>query len=207
MVRDLILERLLLSCSGDHSVMTSCENLLRPEGGDTARSTATVRRMHTLLVLRHAAAGQAAARDHDRTLTEQGRRDAATVGRALARTSTPDRALVSSARRAQDTFAEARDHGGWSADLHVLESLYHGGPHEVIEEIGTYGAGSATLLVVGHEPWCSALIELLTGARVRMAPAALASLQIGRSWDALDPQWCVLQWFATPRTLAELHQR
>jgi phosphohistidine phosphatase len=114
---------------------------------------------------------------------------------------------VSSARRAQDTFVEARDHGGWSAELHVLDSLYHGGPQDVIAEIGAYGADSTTLLIVGHEPWCSALIELLTGARVRMEAATLASLQVGPSWDALDPQWCVLQWFAPPRTLAELQRR
>jgi phosphohistidine phosphatase len=183
------------------------EDLLSFAGSVTAWSPANVRGMHTLLVLRHAAAGQGAARDPDRVLTTQGRRDAATVGSALASTSTPDRALVSSARRAQDTFAEARDRGGWSAELHVLESLYHGGPHDVIAEIGAHGAGSTTLLLVGHEPWCSALIELLTGARVRMAAAALASLQVGPSWDALDPQWCVLQWFAPPRTLAELQRR
>lgn len=90
--------------------------------------------------------------------------------------------------------------------MHVLDSLYHAGTQDVIAAIGAHGDDSETLLVVGHEPWCSALIELLTGARVRMEAAALASLQAGPSWDALDPQWCSLQWFAPPRTLAQLHQ-
>lgn len=171
------------------------------------QSPATVRHMPTLLVLRHAASGQVAAHDQDRALTEQGRRDAAAVGRALAVTNTPDRALVSSARRAQETIVEACEHGGWSAQVHILDSLYHAGTHDVITAIGAHAGASETLLVVGHEPWCSALIELLTGARVRMEAAALASLQVGPSWDALDPQWCTLQWFASPRTLAELNRR
>ncbi|HSK97935.1 MAG TPA: hypothetical protein VK891_15030 [Euzebyales bacterium] len=163
--------------------------------------------MPTLLVLRHAAAQSHAASDHERVLTAQGRRDAATVGRALAVTQTPDRALVSSARRAHETFVTARDHGAWHADVEVLDALYHGAPDEVIAAVADHAGDSGTLLLVGHEPWCSGLIGLLTGARVRMEAAALGSLQVGPSWDALDPQWCALQWFATPRTLAGLVDR
>jgi phosphohistidine phosphatase len=160
--------------------------------------------MSTLLVLRHAAAEPYAAQDHERVLTARGRRDAATVGRALAVTQTPDRALVSSARRARETFVAASDHGAWTADVQVLDALYHGAPEEVLAAVADHAGGSETLLLVGHEPWCSGLIGLLTGARVRMEAAALASLQVGPSWDALDSQRCVLQWFASPRTLAGL---
>jgi phosphohistidine phosphatase len=160
--------------------------------------------MPTLLVLRHAAAEPYAASDHDRALTVQGRRDAATVGRAVARTQTPERSLVSSARRARETFATASDHGAWTADVQVLDTLYHGAPDDVVAALTDHAEGSRTLLLVGHEPWCSGLIELLTGARVRMEAAALASLQVGPSWAALDPQGCILQWFATPRVLGGL---
>src|SRR5918996_4448539 len=163
--------------------------------------------MPTLLVLRHAAAESSAAQDHERALTADGRRDAAAVGRALAVTHTPDRALVSSARRAHETFVRARDEGRWSADVLLLDVLYHGAPQDVVVAIADHADGSPTLLLVGHEPWCSGLIELLTGARVRMEAAAVGSIHVGPSWSALDPQRCVLQWFAPPRTLADLSRR
>lgn len=158
--------------------------------------------MPTLLVLRHGAAQSVAGRDHERALTARGRSDAAVAGRALAAVDPPDRALVSSARRAHDTFAAASEHGGWQAPVEVLDELYGGGAHDVISAIAAHGGPSRTLLVVGHEPWCSSLVELLTGARVRMETGSLASVAAGPSWDALDPQWCSLQWFASPRVLA-----
>jgi phosphohistidine phosphatase len=163
--------------------------------------------MPTLLVLRHAAAEPSAARDHERALTAEGRRAAADVGRALAATDTPDRALVSSARRAHETFVSARDEGGWSAPLHVLDALYHGAPQDVIAAVADHAEDSQTLLLVGHEPWCSRLIQMLTGARVRMEAAAVGSMYVGPSWNTLDPQRCVLQWFAPPRTLVGLSRR
>jgi phosphohistidine phosphatase len=163
--------------------------------------------MPTLLVLRHAAAESSAARDHERALTADGRRDAADVGRALAATHTPDRALVSSARRAHETFVSARDGGGWSAQFHLLDALYHGAPEDVIAAVADHAEDSETLLLIGHEPWCSRLIEMLTGARVRMEAAAVGSMHVGPSWNTIDPQRCVLQWFASPRTLVGLNRR
>ena len=173
----------------------------------TPAGAGTVRGMSTLLVLRHAAAQHYAAADHERALTALGRRDAAAVGRALAATSVPDRALVSSARRARETFAAASEHGTWSSEVEVLDALYHGAAEDVIAAVAHHGGDSDTLLLVGHEPWCSRLIGHLTGARVRMEAAALGSLQVGPAWDELDPQWCALQWFAPPRMLVGLTAR
>lgn len=160
--------------------------------------------MSTLLVLRHAAAQSSAARDHDRMLTASGRREAEIAGRALAAVEPPDGALVSAAQRARETFDIARHHGGFNAEPHVLDDLYSGSVDGVIAAVAAHGGSSRTLLLVGHQPWCSTLIEMLTGARVRMDTGALASLQAGPSWDALDPQWCTLQWFGSPRTLAAI---
>jgi phosphohistidine phosphatase len=160
--------------------------------------------MSTLLVLRHAAAQSSAARDHERRLTDSGRREAEIAGRALAAVEPPDGALVSAAQRARETFDIARHHGGFNAEPHVLDDLYSGSVDGVIAAVAAHGGSSRRLLLVGHQPWCSTLIEMLTGARVRMETGALASLQAGPSWDALDPQWCALQWFGSPRTLAAI---
>ena len=159
--------------------------------------------MPTLLVLRHAAA-RPSIRDRDRALSEQGRREAQVAGRALAAVDTPEAALVSAAQRAHETFAVASEHGGWEAAARVLEELYSGGVDDVLTAVGAHASGADCLLLVGHQPWCGTLIEALTGARVRMETGALASVQVGPSWDALDPAWCALRWFGPPRTLRAL---
>jgi phosphohistidine phosphatase len=160
--------------------------------------------MTTLLMLRHAEASASAARDHERPLTNEGRRNAALAGRALAAVGAPDRALVSSAMRARETVALASEHGGWDADVVALDELYGADVGDVFTALAAQAKGSETLLVVGHEPWCSAVIEALTGARLRMAAASLACLQVGPAWDALDPEWCALVWFAPPWAMAAL---
>lgn len=149
--------------------------------------------MPTLLMLRHAQAQSFAARDHDRALTDDGVRAAQAVGRMVAKTGVPDQILVSTARRARQTLDVAMRAGGWAAATAALDALYGGGPDDVFEALHRHGGQSRTVLVVGHEPWCSATIELLTGARLRMATATLATLQVGPAWDALDPTWCVLE--------------
>ena len=66
--------------------------------------------MAHLILLRHAKAESASStgRDIDRPLTERGHRDAAIMGRVLAQAGfIPDLALVSTARRAQETWEEA----------------------------------------------------------------------------------------------------
>ena len=61
--------------------------------------------MHTLLLMRHAQAAPMAATDHDRPLTAYGRRQAHEMGLQLAGRKI-DLAMVSSARRTQQTFEE-----------------------------------------------------------------------------------------------------
>ena len=159
--------------------------------------------MPTLLLVRHAQAQLFAGRDEERALTSDGVRTARMVGRMLAVTGTPDRAVVSTAWRARQTLDEAMDAGGWKAPVMPSDALYGGGAPDVLEAIADEAAGCATLLVVGHEPWCSGLVGLLTGAQLRMTTGALATMEVGPGWDALDPQWCTLTafvpaWLARP---------
>jgi len=151
--------------------------------------------MAILQVLRHAQAQSFAARDHDRPLTADGAASARAVGRMLAVTAVPDLVLVSPSRRTRRTLDEAMHAGGWGAEVVPVDALYGGGPTDVLDALATQAGDRASVLVVGHEPWCSGLIGLLTGAQVRMSAAALATLQVGPGWDALDPGWCTLTSF------------
>lgn len=151
--------------------------------------------MATLLLLRHAASRAFAARDHERALTPEGVRAARAVGRAIAATAIPDRVVVSTARRARQTLDEAMTAGGWRAAVTPSDVLYGGSVNEVLAEVTRDAAGSGTVLVVGHEPWCSGVVGLLTGANLRMSTGALATIEVGSGWQMLDPQWCSLTSF------------
>jgi phosphohistidine phosphatase len=148
--------------------------------------------MPTLQVLRHAQAQSFARRDHDRRLTSDGAAAARAVGRVVAASGVPDLVLTSTARRAVDTLQLAMDGGGWQADVADLDALYGASPDDVVTALADAGGRNETVLIVGHEPWCSGLVGVLTGAQVRMAPATLAVMQIGPGWDGIDPGWCSL---------------
>jgi phosphohistidine phosphatase len=158
--------------------------------------------MATLQVLRHARAQPFGARDRDRALTEEGTASARAVGRMLVLTGVPDRVLVSTARRTRQTLDEAMRAGSWHAEVVPVDALYGGGPTDVLEVLAAEGGDHASVLLVGHEPWCSGLVGMLTGAQVRMAAGSLATLQVGPGWDALDPGWCSLTSFI-PAWLAD----
>lgn len=158
--------------------------------------------MAVLQVLRHAQAQSFAARDHDRALTDAGAASARAAGRALAVTGVPDRVLVSTARRTRETLDEAMRAGRWQADVVAVDVLYGGGPTDALEVLAAEAGDHASVLLVGHEPWCSGLVGMLTGAQVRMSAASLATLQVGPGWDALDPEWCSLTSFI-PAWLAD----
>lgn len=160
--------------------------------------------MPTLLLARHAQAQSYAAGDHERALTDDGVATARVLGRALAATQAPGVALVSSATRARQTLDVASGAGGWSCPTVALDDLYGGGPQDAVEALGGHAGDADVALVVGHEPWCSGLVEVLTGARVRMSAATLVVMRVGPGWDGLDPSWCVLEWLAPPRVLTSL---
>lgn len=161
--------------------------------------------MPTLQVLRHAQAQPYAANDRERRLTADGVAAARVVGRAIAATGVPDRVLVSVAQRARETLDVAMAAGGWDAEAVVVEALYGGGPDTALEVLAdAHDAAAAAVLIVGHEPMCSALVGTLTGAQLRMRTATLASMEVGPGWDALDPSWCSLTSFLPVRLVQRL---
>lgn len=160
--------------------------------------------MATLSLLRHAASQAFAARDRERALTPDGIRAARAVGRVIAATAIPDRVVVSTARRARETLDEAMAGGSWRVAVTPSDVLYGGSVDEVLDEVARDAAGSDAVLVVGHEPWCSGLIGLLTGANLRMSTAALATIEVGSTWASLDPQWCSLTSFVPAQLVDRL---
>lgn len=109
--------------------------------------------MRTLVLLRHAQAEPHAPRgrdDHARALTARGREDAGEVRRWLVDEGLlPDRALVSTATRARQTWELARPGG---ADPAYDDRLYEATVADLRELVAETPADTAVLVLVGHNP-------------------------------------------------------
>lgn len=128
--------------------------------------------MRTIILLRHAKAEREAesGRDFDRALTERGWADARLIGRVLVDAGfTPDRAVVSAARRAVQTW-EAVATAFPAIEPQILPQLFHAGPERLIAEIEAAAEEGGTLLVVAHNPGLHTLAA--RWARLGRAPEA-----------------------------------
>lgn len=115
-----------------------------------------------LVLMRHAKAENAAATDHARDLTAQGRSAAAEAGRWLSgQVPEPGHVLVSDATRTVATWVELAQAAGWSLDAEASAAMYAAGPESALDLIRAVPAEVETLVVVGHNPTVAYLAELL----------------------------------------------
>ncbi|MDT9592416.1 histidine phosphatase family protein [Nocardioides zeae] len=155
-------------------------------------------RVRRLVVARHAEAASAAATDHDRDLTDDGRAAAASLGEWLRHEGhVPDRALLSDARRTQRTWEEAAAAGDLlDVPVDLSPALYGAGPESALDLVRATDPDVRTLVVVGHNPTIASLAHLLHDGRgseraaVRMAQghptAAVTVLVTPVAWADLD---------------------
>lgn len=118
--------------------------------------------MKRLILMRHGKAERTSAGgDFERALTDRGRGDAALMGRLLADEGlTPDIALVSAARRTQETW-QAAAAAFPDAKESVLRGLYHAPADRILFEAEAAGAEHDAVMVVGHNPGIHALVVAL----------------------------------------------
>jgi len=115
-----------------------------------------------LLVIRHARAGQAADSDAERPLTDEGAVTAEAVGAWLAaRDLRPDVALVSSARRAVETWEALARGADWEVAPEVSQALYTAEPESALDLVREAADEARTLALVGHNPTVGSLAQLL----------------------------------------------
>ena len=90
--------------------------------------------------------------DEERPLNPRGLRDAPRMGAWLKRRGiVPDKALVSPARRARQTWELAKARLGAEVPAETVEMLYAFGSHRpLIEAVRRYGGDAQTLMLVGH---------------------------------------------------------
>lgn len=156
----------------------------------------TVRR---LVLLRHAKAEHAGGADELRRLTSLGVRQAGGVGAALRTTGlVPERVLVSSALRTQETWSYVAAALGDAPEPEVVlsDALYGAHPLEVVDHVKATDARVRSLLVVGHEPAMSGAATHLAGSgsaahlaqvRAGLSTGSYAVLEVVGPWADLEP--------------------
>ncbi|HET7397743.1 MAG TPA: histidine phosphatase family protein [Intrasporangium sp.] len=164
----------------------------------------TAAREKTLVLMRHSKSVQGlAGPDHDRQLTDRGRRDAEAAGAWLREQGlVPDLVICSTAVRTRQTW-EAACHGGAQAEfVEYRKNAYHGGAAAVLETIREDGGDMTTVLVVGHNPAMAELTSLLADGEGSSAAhealsegfstTGLAVLRWSGEWADLEPGGCEL---------------
>jgi len=170
--------------------------------------------MRRLMLLRHAKTERAESgeRDRDRKLTKRGRNDAPVIGTYMAQHSlVPDLALVSTAIRAQETWALVAPCFAKPPRMFTEERIYNASVAQlanVISEART----TKTLLVVGHNPSFHELAVQLAAsgdASLReqlnegLPTSGLVVIDLPiDDWSILSPRAGRLECFVTPRLLA-----
>ncbi|PSK98647.1 phosphohistidine phosphatase [Haloactinopolyspora alba] len=165
----------------------------------------------TLVLVRHAkAANPEGVPDHERPLSEQGRRDAPEVGRWLQSAGTaPQVALVSSAARTQETFQLLAGELATAPEARFTDEAYYAGAGELLELIRSLPEDGPSAVVVAHNPGISSLanalddgestVEDTTRLRTGMPTSSLAMFRVSTEWSALDPGTARLTAFAVAR--------
>lgn len=169
--------------------------------------------MRRFLIMRHAKSSwdTPGLPDHDRPLNKRGRAAATAMGRWMAAEGlVPDAVLLSSARRAVETWERAS--AEWPERPLALpdRALYMAWPQQILEALRGVDAEARTVLLVNHQPSISALAELL--ARPPVAPecarafehfptAAIAEMHHEANWAEAGPRAMRFARFQVPKEL------
>jgi phosphohistidine phosphatase len=164
-----------------------------------------------LILVRHSKADQAmAVEDHDRPLTERGRRDAEALGAWLkAEAIVCDLVICSTSMRTRQTWESAVRGGAHTEFVEFRRNVYLGGPGGILNTIRDDAGELETVLVVGHAPAIPAVASMLSdgegSAQAHQAMAAgfptsgIALLRYAGEWDGLGPGTAELERFHIAR--------
>jgi phosphohistidine phosphatase len=148
--------------------------------------------------------------DHDRPLSDRGRRDAGALGRWLRDTGlAPDLVVVSTARRARQTWERAAEAVGSPGEVRLDDRVYGADEDDLLAVLRGTPAAVGTLAVVGHSPGTERVALRLddgTGyardaarLRAKLPTTGVAVLDVGPDWGEVGPRSCRLVVVAAPR--------
>jgi phosphohistidine phosphatase len=148
--------------------------------------------MKTLLIMRHAKSSWSNGHlsDHDRPLNGRGIASAPRIGTMLRDLGLiPDTMLASTANRAHSTAVLVAEACGYTNEIAVEGSLYHGTPTDYLAQLARLSDEYECPLLVGHNPCLEDLIFMLTGLVEEMPTAAVAYIELPiEQWQQLSPK-------------------
>jgi phosphohistidine phosphatase len=150
--------------------------------------------------------------DHDRPLSDRGRKAAPVMGAYLERNRlVADLVLVSTAKRAEETWARAEKAIKERPPSRSLREIYGADAEDILKVIRGVEADIRTLMIVGHNPGLEELAKLLmkdnggdagTRLREKYSTAAIAVLSFDiADWKDILPATGSLDKFVTPKTI------
>lgn len=162
--------------------------------------------MPTLVVVRHAKAETPPGlQDIARPLSDRGKEDALAAGRWLAADSglvgVPDLLLTSPARRTEETTARLLDTWGVEPPIVDEERVYEASLGDLLRIVRGLDTErpEATVVLVGHNPGLSSLVEALTGEVTQLRTCGIALVDVKGSWADADSTTCSLTGVHTAR--------
>lgn len=170
--------------------------------------------MLRLILFRHAEAARPAdLSDHDRPLSILGHQQARKMGKYLGTEAlSPDLAIVSSARRAQETWVAASKAGELATPSLTETRIYEAGIDDLLDIISQQDATiHRSLMLVGHNPAMERLTAWLTGSSDNTAlthrqkgfvVGSMAVIALpAEDWSGLHTQTGRLERFETPESV------
>lgn len=170
--------------------------------------------MRRLMLLRHAKSDwPEGVADHERPLASRGRDAAPVIGRYMAGQGLlPDLAVVSTARRAQETWKLASANFAMVPTARPERRLYDATADDLLAVIRQVDRAVGAVLLVGHNPGLEDLALRLVGAsnpvevarlQRKFPTGALAVLDFDiDSWEQVAEGYGRLERFATPKSMA-----
>ncbi len=148
--------------------------------------------MKTLLLMRHAKSSWSNRHmsDYERPLNERGLATAPRVGAMLRDMGlTPGALIASSAERTRATAELVAEASGYTGEIELHDSLYHGTPVDYLSILNSLPESVTSALLIGHNPCLEDLIFMLTGEVEEMPTAAVAQLGLPiESWAEFSPR-------------------
>ena len=155
-------------------------------------------RMKNLFLLRHAKAisTSEALRDSDRSLSDQGRKQAELVGKYLKQKNIGlDLVLSSTALRARETTELVLTAAECMSEVRYDQHMYEASRQQLLEVVSEIEEEKKEVLLVGHNPGIEELLKRLTGRFESMGTATLAKIAFrAADWTGAVAEEGDLKW-------------
>jgi phosphohistidine phosphatase len=163
--------------------------------------------MKILFLLRHAksVSSSGSVLDLDRSLSDEGQRQAERIGKYLKEQNVGlDLVLSSTALRARETIQLVLTAARWMGEVRHDQRIYEANRQLLLQVVSEIEGDKSKVLLVGHNPGLEELLQRLTGRFEPMATGTLAKITLGGSeWTDAAEQTGHLDWLVNPKEFAD----